>query len=143
MDRFEELIEFYPDNNIFWYKQGLVLNELKLYSEASESFREALELASYNKSRISTMLYNKGNENYKTNHYKKALEYYNQGISLFPEVAKFWFFRGTMFYHLTQFKEALSDFEKALQLSPKYKVALWFKKNTLRKLDFRAPRRKI
>lgn len=143
LDRYEELIEFYPDNNVFWYKRGLVLNDLKLYSEALDCFQEVLELASYSKSKISTMLYKKGNEMYETRQYLKALEYYNQGTSLFPEEARFWYFRGTMFYNLKQFKEALSDFDEAIYLKPNYKAALFFRKTTFVKLDPRTVRRKM
>lgn len=137
LNRYEELIEFYPDNSVFWYKRGLVLNDLKFYSEALYSFQEALKLDSHSKSRISTMLYKKGHEMYEAKQWLKGLEYYNQGTSLFPEEARFWYFRGTMFYNLKQFKKALSDFDEAIHLKPNYKAALFFRKTIFGKLDSR------
>lgn len=48
--------------------------------------------------------------------YKKAIEIYTKGINLFPENARFYRHRGHRYITLRQLDNAISDFQKAVQL---------------------------
>jgi tetratricopeptide (TPR) repeat protein len=48
--------------------------------------------------------------------YKKAIEIYTNGIELFPENARFYRHRGHRYITLRQLDNAISDFQKAVQL---------------------------
>lgn len=143
---YEELSIIYPNIRGYLFKRGIILNELKYYNEALETFQELLELSRSYKFSVSEKIYKMGKRMYYVKNYQEGLEYFNQGTLLFPKEARFWVRRGNMLGHLKRYEEAITSFEKALQLSPTYKFALMCKNDMRRKLDaleFRSFQRKI
>ena len=51
--------------------------------------------------------------------YKKALEYADRIVKLFPNDAEGYYSRGWVYYYLEKYKKALKDYDKAVRINPK------------------------
>ena len=55
--------------------------------------------------------------------YDKALECFDEAISINPSESKAWYNKGLVLYLVGKFKDALECANKALELNPNYKLA--------------------
>lgn len=135
LDYYDELIDYSPEKSNLWYKRGIALNELYLHTEALESFRQAFKISKYMKITIISMLVKKGKALSYEKDYQRAIEYYNQGIELFPKEAECWYWKGVALNFLKQYKIAAYNFEIALSINPQHKKARMFRTEIYRKLN--------
>lgn len=64
-----------------------------------------------------------GNRQYEKHNYKKAIEYYNKQISMWPEMPQGYIVRGGAKMHLKDIHGAINDYDIAIKLNQKeYKV---------------------
>ena len=56
---------------------------------------------------------------YTINDYDLALKYVNQIITMYPDIIKSYYYRGTIFLNRGDYASAKRDFEKLLSLDPK------------------------
>lgn len=135
LNYYDELIDYSPEKSNLWYRRGIALNELYLHTEALESFREAFQISKYMKLTILTMLVKKGKALSGEKDYQRAIEYYNQGIELFPNEFECWYWKGVALNFLKQYKVAAYNFEIALSINPHHKMARMFRTEIYRKLN--------
>ncbi len=84
-----------------------------------------------------------GNEEYKKQKYKNAINYYNQAIQLNPEDVKAYYNRGLCYYDLKKYIKSIADYDKAIKFSPEFVKAynnrgysyLWAKEYEKAKID--------
>src|ERR1700749_2653798 len=65
-----------------------------------------------------TLLYNQGMAEIKNNHYKKAITYFNEAISLNKKYAEAYDARGGCYAELDETDKALADYNTELGLKP-------------------------
>ena len=57
----------------------------------------------------------------------KLIEFFNRSIDKYPENAQTWYYKGLAITHLSKYKEAIKNFDKALEINPN-NVDAWNKK---------------
>jgi tetratricopeptide (TPR) repeat protein/S1-C subfamily serine protease len=97
-----------------YFRQGIVLNQLKRYQEAIDSNSRIIALnpdfaGAYN---------NRGLTYDDLKQYDKALADYNKAIVLKPDFAGAYNNRGLTYNNLKQYDKALADYNKAIALDP-------------------------
>jgi tetratricopeptide (TPR) repeat protein/S1-C subfamily serine protease len=102
-----------------YLEQGHVLNEIKRYQEAIDSYSRAIALnsdfaAAYN---------NRGNTYDALKQYDKALTDYNKAIALNSDDTMAYYNRGVTYSALKQYDKALADYNKAIALNPDFAMA--------------------
>lgn len=70
------------------------------------------------------ILLNKSQEEYKNGNEKKSLKLLDNAIGINPNYKDAYFSRGTMLLNQMKFDEAISDFDKAIEIEPYYDFAL-------------------
>jgi predicted O-linked N-acetylglucosamine transferase (SPINDLY family) len=106
---------------------GVVLTQLRRFSEAESYFRRALQ----QNSRSDATLYNYGLVLKALNRPAEALEQFDKALKIDSSIAETWNNRGTVLNNLKRHAEAVADFDRALALNPRYAEALYNKGKSL------------
>ncbi len=117
----EKVIENEPDLGLAHYNLGITYIALEQYEKALTAMQRAIELLPENAALYTIMgkIYMTQGET------DKALEWFNKALELKPE-AKTYFDIGAAFYNSNQREEAVSNFEKAIELDPNFSSAYYF-----------------
>lgn len=70
--------------------------------------------------------YKKGSYYAKDDKFGKAIDCFSKAISINPEFAKAYSYRGFCYFWMVQYEEALADFEKALELGVDHPEEIYF-----------------
>jgi len=112
----DDAIERQPKNPEFYYARGILNTTKEKYSKALQDYEKAESLDShFNPFGISLNL---GIAYLNTEETDKAVENLNKAIELDPKSATAYHTRGLAEYALEDYKEAVDDFLKSLDLSP-------------------------
>jgi tetratricopeptide (TPR) repeat protein len=118
---FEKVIEKEPDMGLAYYNLGITYIALEQYEKALAAVQRSIELLPENSALYTTLgkIYMAQAET------DKALEWFNKAIELKPE-AQTYFDIGAAFYNSNQKQEAIANFEKAVEIDPKFSPAYYF-----------------
>lgn len=65
----------------------------------------------------------KGDQAYKKEKLQKAIDFYNQGLNLYPEHYEAWYNLGNIYVEYEDYYSASDAYEKAIEYNPKYTIA--------------------
>ena len=129
----DKAIDLSPDVERFWIRKGHILFHLERYEEALKMFDKGIELAP----RDWTYLGDKGRVLNSLKRYNEALTVCEEAIELCMDdphswkkkgelyefvafiIAEIWSIKGFALYYLERYKEALSAWDKSIELYPK------------------------
>ena len=97
-----------------WNENGTSLYNQGKYSEALQSFNNALEFDT----RSPQIWYNKGNALYSQGKYDEALKAYDKVVELDPQYTDAWFAKGKALYYQRKYDEAILACDKVIELNP-------------------------
>lgn len=129
---FGKNLEINPNNFMGWTNKGLVYTALGKYEEAVECFGKATDI----NPKYENAWYSKGlvlGRDLKRLH--EAIECHDKTIQINPGNAEAWTNKGVDLVSLDQYKDALTCFEKALNIDPYLPEANRGKEKVLRKLE--------
>ena len=118
---FDALLEQNPRDYRVNSKYGILLQQLKLNTEAIEHLNRSLELMPTNEE----ALYGLGMVALSDEDESKALEYFNQSLAVNPNYLQAFAAIGTLYYHLANFETAIQWYNKALDIQGDYGLALY------------------
>ena len=101
------------DSYILQYK-AFCLMQLEEYDQAIECYEIILEDYNYDLDRM--VLNNIGIAYNKINKPNKAIEYFDEGITYYPDYIDFWINKGVSLIELEKYEESLECYEEALNL---------------------------
>lgn len=127
--RIERNLKLYPNDPDILQLKGWLLLNMKNYDESEELFLSLLK----NNDRNPLVLAALARINRINGNKEAALEYIRKGLALSP-LSILWFERGIIEYEKGDYKKALTDFNKAYNVSNKNSDAYFFKYLTLLKL---------
>ena len=117
----EESFEFNTIYDEAWHNKGIALFNLRKYKEAEKCFNKVLEMST----EIKKPWYNKGVSQQNLSKYEEALKYFDK-VS--------WAYKGMILCEFGDYKAGIKCFDKALQLSPSFQLALYYKEVAVKKL---------
>jgi tetratricopeptide (TPR) repeat protein len=107
--------------------RAVYLYRLERYREAVKLFEEVfknrrVKLVYNNSAAYRPFYYFAGIAKLRTGDKREAMKYFDNVIALFAgyetETLEFYFYRGSINYYKGRYKEALSDYERALEINP-------------------------
>ena len=110
---FDELIKIDPNDAEHYYDRSWAYCNMEKYDDAIIDISKALEIDPRN----SLYYYDKGRFEYWAERYKDAVIDLTKGIDLRPTESKY-IYRGNCYMELEEYDQALSDFNKALEIEP-------------------------
>lgn len=109
-----KVVELNPGDPRAWVNLGAIELDLKLFVEAAEHYRRAVELAPI---RVDLRIW-LANAYDRAGNLSDALEHYRQAEALEPNNAEVFFERGLAYRNHRRFAEAARDFRRAYELNP-------------------------
>jgi|TARA_B100001989_G_C24480167_1_gene433958 tetratricopeptide (TPR) repeat protein len=126
VDFYNKALKIYKRDGAIFYNRALSNYELGNYEEAIEDYKEALNLE--NKMRSAITHLNIGNAYKEIEDFEKALFHFNKAISIKPNEGFYYQDRGSLYWELEKWDEALKDYEiaKSKYLKKKVKIDEYF-----------------
>lgn len=121
--RLQSDLEFYAT---FWRYRGLMLANLKRYSEALESFDRAMQL--HLDDSVNWDL--RGVALQGLNRHAEALASFEKAIEFKPDYQYAWMHRGNALSALGKYEEAVASYDRAIQIQPNFYQA-WVKRGAV------------
>lgn len=113
---YSQAIEIRPtDYN--YYMRGKLFSDLEKYELAIKDFSKAVQICPNDADYLQELAYCL----FQLDQFEKAICYYDKAIQE-EEREDFYFFRGICFKNLRQYKNAISDIEKAIEINPEYRM---------------------
>ena len=132
MDRLQLMHRLFDKGN-FAYNLGDYMEAIKYYEELLdimvdyETFNLNFSGYPFDEVNKSTVWNNLGMAYAKLGNFNKALECFENAISLNPNFHKVWYNKGLVLAILDRYKEAIKCYDKALEINPNY-VSAWVNK---------------
>lgn len=105
-----------PANDTAWASLGEAYAELNRYTDAIESYREALRIKPY----YAEVWNNLGIAYTKLNRYIDAIDAYREAVRVKPDHAGAWSNLGLAYAKLSHYTDAIDAYRKALSIKPDY-----------------------
>lgn len=113
LSAYNEAIKKEPNNLVFLIEKGDILTGLNRYTEAINSFDEALNIKSH------PWAYNNRGVAYSgLEQYEKAIADYERALEINPQNTSAYNNRGSTYNQLEQYEQALADYDRALTIDP-------------------------
>jgi len=132
----EEVLKIEPDNTSALFTRANIYLNAGNFKKAEPDYKKVIESDPYNTKVISKAHFWLGDIKRKQyRDFKKAQEYYDKAIALYPKDEDYYITRGfnrVMMSH--DFKSALGDFNKAIEINPRHIYANHYKAMCLMEL---------
>ena len=133
----EDVLKLEPDNTgALFTRANYYLNKGD-FKSAEPDYKKVIEIAPYNTKVVSEAYFWLGDIKRKQyRDYKKAQEYYDKAIALYPKDENYYITRGFNRVMINyDFKSALVDFNKAIEINPRHVYANHYKAMCLKDLS--------
>jgi tetratricopeptide (TPR) repeat protein len=120
-----------PGNPVAYFNRGSVLQQLKQWDAALDSFDKAIGMHP----EFAAVYFSRGNVLQDLRRFEEALQSYNQAIAIQPDFDDACLNRGNLLAKLRQWDAALASYDQAIAIRPDFAVAYCNRGNVLKELN--------